>query len=564
MNVTRRLLAAILLVLASAATAPALAEGWRVLVDDRTTPPPASDPAWTSLPDHDEHAGVRWYAHEVTLARDLPPGESWSITVVGLDAAWELFWDGDPVATNGTVAGDPVHEVPGRWMATATLPSDAAGPGVHTLAIRASAAHGSSAWEEPQVEIVPTVEWDAFRNESERSSAIMLGVFVMAAVYGFALFLGGGRQRPHLLWSLHLLTCIAGVVTCDLGFRTSVSAHVMEAWLRVYPAVSPIGGVLLVAFVVRVFEVPRARWHELGVTIVAVGTLLTLGMMVMVFTVLSHVTLIVGWAVIDRRTGARPALVGVVAMVAGVVVELMAAVPYAEYWNAAGLVLFIFAMAISTSRQLRWQNQRQEEATLRSSRLEADLLKRSIQPHFVMNTLLSIMSWIRRDPETASRLIQSLAAEFRAINRASSRSTIPLEDEIQLCRNHLELMGYRNDASYELRADEPTARVDVPPLLLHTLVENGLTHAFGTGESGAFELHCEEDADGWISFRLRNGGSRLHKLRDMVEETVEEGLGLRYVRARLQERYPDGWNLDYGLDGDHWETRIRVFVGVGS
>ncbi|MEW5983474.1 MAG: histidine kinase [Acidobacteriota bacterium] len=79
----------------------------------------------------------------------------------------------------------------------------------------------------------------------------------------------------------------------------------------------------------------------------------------------------------------------------------------------------------------------------RSQRLEAELLKKTIQPHLLMNTLLTIQSWFGQDPAKAGRLVEALADEFRIISRVAAQPEIDMADEIQLCRRHLELMGPR-------------------------------------------------------------------------------------------------------------------------
>jgi hypothetical protein len=386
-------------------------------------------------------------------------------------------------------------------------------------------------------------------------SVLCLGVFLAAAVFSFALFLGGGRQRPHLLFGLHLLTCVGGIAIEFPEVREWTG--VPEAWkadLDAFFLVS--GGVLLIAFFAAMFDVPRRRLHYAVAIPLSLLPGMAAGAFATIYAVLAWVSGLLVWAVARRRPGGLPALLGVLVLLAGSLLNQLR-FPHAVAWNALGLILFIFSVAIATSRQLRWQNRSAEQERLQAARLEGDLLKRVIQPHFLMNTLLSILSWMRKDPATAARLVQSLAEEFRAISSVAGRRTIGLEEEVELCRGHLKLMGYRNDASYRLETGPLPDRADIPPLVLHTLVENGLTHAFAPGEAGTFHLSCHVE-NGSARLRLSNGGSRLGRLEARGADAVEEGLGLRYVRARLQEGYPGRWALDYGLRDGEWQTTIHV------
>ena len=60
------------------------------------------------------------------------------------------------------------------------------------------------------------------------------------------------------------------------------------------------------------------------------------------------------------------------------------------------------------------QNRRRQESELRSARLELELLKKHIQPHFLLNSLNSVIAWLEEEPSTAVRLVNALAEELRA------------------------------------------------------------------------------------------------------------------------------------------------------
>jgi sensor histidine kinase YesM len=214
----------------------------------------------------------------------------------------------------------------------------------------------------------------------------------------------------------------------------------------------------------------------------------------------------------------------------------------------------------SISFRIKEQLDKYQEIRLRSQRLETELLKKSIQPHFIMNTLLSIKSWLSKDPAKAEKLIEAFASEFQIINRIASEKEISLDEEIALCRHHLKLMEFRREASYLLTVDNMCMGESIPPMVFHTLIENGLTHAFHPKENGEFHLSCSPN-EREIVYRLQNGGSRIKKLAELASEKIEEGLGLRYIKARLEESYPGNWDLSYGINEALWEVRISIYRG---
>ena len=128
-------------------------------------------------------------------------------------------------------------------------------------------------------------------------------------------------------------------------------------------------------------------------------------------------------------------------------------------------------------------------------------------------------------------------------------------EEIQLCDYHLKVMGYRWDAKYDFIKQHVPEEQKIPPLILHTLIENGLTHAFKPKENGTFWLTCETQ-NGTVRYCLRNNGSLLESLAGKPD--IEEGMGLKYVKARLEESYPGKWSLTYGVRDSRWEVIIRI------
>src|SRR5262249_34275915 len=159
----------------------------------------------------------------------------------------------------------------------------------------------------------------------------------------------------------------------------------------------------------------------------------------------------------------------------------------------------------------------------RATLLELELLKRRIAPHFLMNTLNALAEWVESDPKAGVRMIEALAGEFRLLSQISDRAMIPLSEEIALCRRHLEVMSFRVDHPFSLTVKGVDESIEVPPGVLHTLVENAFTHGrFAQG--GEFELVSEMEKDGVRLVLLTPPAQRAEVTR------APRGEGLAYVR----------------------------------
>ena len=117
-------------------------------------------------------------------------------------------------------------------------------------------------------------------------------------------------------------------------------------------------------------------------------------------------------------------------------------------------------------------------------------------------------------------------------------------------------MGYRRDVHFELTAENIPLNEEIPPLVFHTLIENGLTHAFQPRENGRFWLRYEK-IDSEVVFTIKNNGSRLRESMQKHSE-IKEGLGLRYVKARLEESFPGKWTIEHVMDQGLWKVTIRI------
>jgi LytS/YehU family sensor histidine kinase len=198
------------------------------------------------------------------------------------------------------------------------------------------------------------------------------------------------------------------------------------------------------------------------------------------------------------------------------------------------------------------QNKKHQVNELKSARLELELLKKHIQPHFLLNSLNSIIAWLEENPKTAAKLVHALAEELRLILDFSKEKLVNLSDELRLCQLHCEVMGLRQDKQYVLETGVVPQNHYVPPLIIHTLVENGLTHGYSGKIGGTFLFTATEDQD-TISYTMYN---------DCVSPCKEiiktDGTGLRYVKSRLQEAFPGRWNLTAGSKGTGFEICILI------
>jgi uncharacterized membrane-anchored protein YhcB (DUF1043 family) len=174
-----------------------------------------------------------------------------------------------------------------------------------------------------------------------------------------------------------------------------------------------------------------------------------------------------GWAAWRKKPGAW--------LVLGVCVLGLATVrmgvPMQQVLNAWFLITFgLLVVVLVTTIGLRVRAARRaaRAAELTAARMEIELLKKNLQPHFLMNTLAVLAEVVEQNPPAAARLIEDLADEFRTVARVSAEKLIPLGQELELCRAHLRVMSVRTGRDWNLETTGVDEAVSVPPAIFLT------------------------------------------------------------------------------------------------
>jgi two-component system sensor histidine kinase AlgZ len=182
-------------------------------------------------------------------------------------------------------------------------------------------------------------------------------------------------------------------------------------------------------------------------------------------------------------------------------------------------------------------------------------LQSRIRPHFLFNSLNAVLSVIRSDPAKAERMLEGIAELFRAV-MADTRKLVPLAQEIELCRDYVEIeqtrLGNRLAVDWQIGAYHPRAKV--PQLLLQPLIENAIRY-------GAEKLPGRAD----IIVRVRQHGFTLEIFVSnpiAPERPEREGnqIGLANIRGRLALIYDLEARIETQVRRDRFELMMTLPV----
>ncbi len=186
---------------------------------------------------------------------------------------------------------------------------------------------------------------------------------------------------------------------------------------------------------------------------------------------------------------------------------------------------------------------RDRDREVQASQLESELalaqvqiLEMQLQPHFLFNTLNSIMVLIRGEPDLASRMVARLSEFLRLTLDSAGMQEVPLRRELEFLDRYVQIERIRfgERLHVEQHIDPLLFDALVPNLILQPLVENAIRHGVAKRRGTAVIVVSVGRLDGLLTIHVRDNGAGLC-LREGVH--VREGIGLRTTRQRLHHLY---------------------------
>jgi two-component system LytT family sensor kinase len=205
----------------------------------------------------------------------------------------------------------------------------------------------------------------------------------------------------------------------------------------------------------------------------------------------------------------------------------------------ATVVCVATPIKIWNSARIEHRLQEQEKLLL-AAKIEA--LANQINPHFLFNTLTSISSLIRTQPETARMLITKLSGILRRLLRSTDHF-VTLREELESIDEYLDIevirFGPQLKVDKQISAD--TLDVIVPSMLLQPLIENSIKHGLSRKVGGGRITIRSAMRDGHAIIEVRDDG--LGMTEERLEQAFKGGVGLTNVNERLRTIYGATYRL---------------------
>lgn len=185
---------------------------------------------------------------------------------------------------------------------------------------------------------------------------------------------------------------------------------------------------------------------------------------------------------------------------------------------------------------------------------EISMLKSQMNPHFLFNMLNSIYSLSRIQSPKTSDVVSRLSSLLRFMLYESEKNYIPIEDEIKIIDDYIEMQQLRYENRVVLKKhysiDNPATKIT--PLLLFPFIENAFKHGIGSSIDSSF-------ID--IQLALNDGELHLQVTNSVIPESLiqkeRNGIGLTNIRKQLELLYKQ-FELKSSKLGDIFNIHLTI------
>ncbi|MBM7569996.1 sensor histidine kinase [Aquibacillus albus] len=197
---------------------------------------------------------------------------------------------------------------------------------------------------------------------------------------------------------------------------------------------------------------------------------------------------------------------------------------------------------------------------------EIKALQAQISPHFLFNSLNTVVSLIRIDPTKARRLLVSLSQFLRQNLSVTTKDMVSLKQELDHVKAYLTIEETRfvDRLKVDYEIDERVFAATIPPLTLQPLVENAIKHGFKNKDEDCFIFISMIDCGEKIKIIVADNGEGISRgrLRELGTEPMTSdtgtGLGLYNVNRRLRLIFGEDAKLH--INSDSTGTEITFFI----
>ncbi len=211
---------------------------------------------------------------------------------------------------------------------------------------------------------------------------------------------------------------------------------------------------------------------------------------------------------------------------------------------------FYYAFIISEKSRaqeilnLKWEASKNE--------IELKNLRAQLNPHFLFNSLNSIRALVGINPDQAKTSVTQLSNLLRRSINLGKMRVIPLKEELDLVKIYLDLEQVRFEERLQTKFEisENSLSCEIPPLMIQTIVENGIKHGISKSIEGGVIRVNSSMKDNELEIRIINSGK--------LDIDNDQGIGISNSRKRLEILFGNDATFNIDQVGEDVVVKINI------
>jgi len=221
-------------------------------------------------------------------------------------------------------------------------------------------------------------------------------------------------------------------------------------------------------------------------------------------------------------------------------------------------IIFYSAFAILIKLTVRWFEERKanEEKIIQDHKIELELLKAQLNPHFFFNTLNNIYSLVYKKSDEAPAALMKMSEIMRYMLYESKAEIVPLEKEIEHLNDYIELQKLRfTDPGFiDYFVNGDISKHQIPPMLLLSFVENAFKHGKKRVSNPGIIVRIDA-SEKQLNFIVSN-----YTIEPVgKKDPGDTGIGLKNIKRRLEILYHGCHDLTISIKDTRYPVNLNIY-----
>lgn len=493
------------------------------------------------------------YATYRLKVKNAQEGKLISIRMPTVSTAYRLYIDDNLISSNGIVGEDVCHYTPEYQPKTLVFMPTNKDFNIILQIANFSYARGG-AWYSITMGTVKAVE--NYDRIIIYKDMFLVGAFMIMAVFFLFLFIMYKEDKANLYF---VLLCICALTRVGIYGDFSISRIIpMINYYTIvkmdYISIYWISTTYILLLGEIFSEHKSKKIHKIFVVYAVFMSIFTLVSPIIIFTSITYliegVTLVLfAYALaysimafyIKISGGATAILIGSVTVLFASIHDVLYQNDYihSKFGEFSTFAIFVLVLIQAVLLAKRFRDSLNETQTAKLAFLQAQ-----IKPHFLYNTINTIISISRYDGEEARKLLVDFSSYLRhSFDFKSLKQTVPLKNEIELAKAYIDIEKARFEDDLEVNFEmDSNVETNVPILILQPIIENAVNHGVLPKENGGFIQISVLRNDKYLRFSVKDNGIGMNeeKLRNLFHNEYGSGVGLSNIDKRLKSLYGEG------------------------